>query len=101
MALETTDYTANVGYDTTGGQELATYGGSDDKVESIIRQLDESVKDSLGVSLFHVLTIGSIAASIALYASGKKSLGIFIGLWPPTFQALKAAAENRKEPGQR
>lgn len=68
-----------------------------DVVESFIRQIDRSVKETTGTSLFHILTIGSIGASIALYMSGKRSLGIFIGLWPPTFQALKAAAENRKE----
>lgn len=69
-----------------------------DVAESALRRIDESVKNSTGVSLFHILTISSIAASIILYASGKKSLGIFIGLWPPTFEALKAAADkNGKE----
>ena len=66
-----------------------------DVAESALRSIDQSVKNSTGVSLFHILTIGSIAASIALYASGKKSLGIFVGLWPPTFEALKAAADRR------
>jgi hypothetical protein len=92
MAQTSTDF-------RTSGQELQT--GSRDKAESVIRQMDRSVKDATGVSLFHILTIGSIGASIALYVSGKKSLGIFIGLWPPTFQALKAAAENSKDPGSR
>jgi hypothetical protein len=26
--------------------------------------------------------------------SGKKMEAIFVGLWPPTFQALKSATEN-------
>ncbi len=69
--------------------------GNHDIAESALRSIDRSVKNSTGVSLFHILTIGSIAASIALYASGKKSLGIFVGLWPPTFEALKAAADRR------
>lgn len=69
-------------------------GGEPDVAESLLRRMDESVKQSTGVSLFHILTIGSIGASIALYLSGKKSLGIFVGLWPPTFEALKAAAER-------
>jgi hypothetical protein len=77
------------------------FGNKQDVAESFIKKIDRSVKETTGTSLFHILTIGSIGASIALYASGKKSLGIFIGLWPPTFQALKAAAENRKEPGSR
>jgi hypothetical protein len=68
--------------------------GNHDVAESALRRMDKSVKSSTGVSLFHILTIGSIAASIALYLSGKKSLGIFVGLWPPTFEALKAAADK-------
>lgn len=35
------------------------------------------------------LTIGSIAASVALFLAGKKQTAIFVGLWPPTFQALR------------
>ncbi|HXG66008.1 MAG TPA: hypothetical protein VNO70_12975 [Blastocatellia bacterium] len=65
-----------------------------DAVESFGRSLDERVKRGTGLSLAHWLTIGSIGASIALFISGRKDLAIFIGLWPPTFQALKAASEN-------
>lgn len=64
-----------------------------DVAESMIRKVDHSVRDSTGMSLLHILTFASIGASIALYASGKKNLGIFIGLWPPTFQALKSVAD--------
>lgn len=35
-----------------------------------------------------VLTLGSIVLSQILYYTGKKDLGIFVGLWPPTFVAL-------------
>ncbi|MDB5082582.1 MAG: hypothetical protein JWP00_4506 [Chloroflexi bacterium] len=35
-----------------------------------------------------VLTLVSIVLSQILFYSGKKELGIFIGLWPPTFVAL-------------
>ena len=83
------------------GQDLAVRGGGDDVVESALRNIDGSFKNAVGTSFFHVLTLASIGGSIALFASGKRSLGIFIGLWAPTFQALKAAAENSKEPGQR
>ncbi|MEP6923912.1 MAG: hypothetical protein ABI954_05585 [Pyrinomonadaceae bacterium] len=79
----------------TKGRDLVRQGGQD-VVEHTLRRMDESVKKSTGVSLFHILTIGSIAASIALYVSGKKSLGIFVGLWPPTFEALKAVADKRE-----
>jgi hypothetical protein len=71
-----------------------------DTVESTARSIDEKVKQSTGLSLFHILTLGSIGASIALFMAGKKNLAIFIGLWPPTFQALKAASQT-KQAGER
>lgn len=72
-------------------------GGSKDVVESVARDMDVTTKKATGVSLFHILTLGSIGASIALFLSGKKDAAIFVGLWPPTFQALKAAADTNKE----
>ena len=71
-----------------------------DAVERTARSIDETVKQGTGLSLFHMLTLGSIGASIALYIAGKKDLAIFIGLWPPTFQALKAASQS-KQGGER
>ncbi len=35
-----------------------------------------------------VLTLGSILLSQIIYYTGKKELGIFIGLWAPTFVGL-------------
>lgn len=67
-----------------------------DAIEQAARSVDEKVKQGTGMSLFHVLTLGSIGASIALYIAGKKELAIFIGLWPPTFQALKAASQTKQ-----
>ncbi|MFP5262927.1 MAG: hypothetical protein ACLGJB_13560 [Blastocatellia bacterium] len=67
-----------------------------DAVERTARSIDETVKKGTGLSLFHMLTLGSIGASIALFIAGKKNLAIFIGLWPPTFQALKAASQNKQ-----
>jgi len=67
-----------------------------DLAESMLRTVDETTKQTTGVSLFHILTLGSIGASIALFLSGKKEAAIFIGLWPPTFQALKAVTEKNK-----
>jgi hypothetical protein len=69
---------------------------SPDAVEQATRNVDEKVKQTTGLSLFHVLTLGSIGASIALFMAGKKDLAIFIGLWPPTFQALKAASQSKQ-----
>ncbi|MBC7912259.1 MAG: hypothetical protein H7Y30_17260 [Pyrinomonadaceae bacterium] len=71
-------------------------GGQTDLAESMFREIDESTKQSTGISLFHILTLGSIGASIALFLSGKKEAGIFVGLWPPTFQALKAVTEKNR-----
>ncbi len=79
---------------TTGA---AQEGGQSDAAESMLRTIDESTKQSTGISLFHILTLGSIGASIALFLSGKKEAGIFVGLWPPTFQALKAVTEKQQQ----
>ena len=68
-----------------------------DQAESMLRTVDESTKQATGISLFHILTLGSIGASIALFLAGKKQAGIFVGLWPPTFQALKSVVERNKE----
>ena len=67
-----------------------------DVAETAARTIDQPVKRATGMSVFHWLTIGSIGASVALFLAGKKNLAIFIGLWPPTFQALKAASENKQ-----
>lgn len=80
----------------TGGDN----GVSKDVVESTLRTIDQSTKEATGVSLFHILTIGSIGASLALYFTGNKMAGIFVGLWPPTFQALKSVADTNKENGK-
>ena len=79
----------------TGGTTMT--GESTDMVESTLRTVDGSTKDATGVSLFHILTLASIGGSLALFFSGKKMAAIFVGLWPPTFQALKAVADTNKE----
>ncbi len=82
----------------TRAEEFTGAGaGNKDMVESVARNLDQTTKKAAGVSLFHILTLGSIGASIALYLAGKKSAAIFIGLWPPTFQALKSVADTNQE----
>lgn len=73
--------------------QVRTHSGRD-QAESMIRGMDEGVTSQTGISPFHILTILSILGSIALFLSGKKEEAIFVGLWPPTFQALKSAAEN-------
>ena len=84
--------TANVTSSTAKTAQKST----PDVVESTARSIDQKVKQGTGLSLFHILTLGSIGASIALFIAGKKNLAIFIGLWPPTFQALKAASESKQ-----
>ena len=68
--------------------------GKRDAAESMLKTVDKSTQKATGISLFHILTLGSIGASIALYLSGKQKAGIFVGLWPPTFQALKAVVDK-------
>lgn len=65
-----------------------------DAAESMLKTVDKSTQKATGVSLFHILTLGAIGASIALFVSGKQKAGIFVGLWPPTFQALKAVVDK-------
>jgi hypothetical protein len=65
-----------------------------DAAETMLKTVDGATQKSTGVSLFHILTLGAIGASVALFLAGKKSAGIFIGLWPPTFQALKAVVDK-------
>ncbi len=84
-------------YTKMGSGSTAMAGANKDVVESTIRSMDQSTRSATGTSLFHILTVASIGASIALFLSGKKSAGIFIGLWPPTFQALKSVADTNKE----
>jgi hypothetical protein len=78
----------------TGNQSMTA---GTDVVESTLRTMDESTKGAAGVSLFHILTLASIGGSLALFFAGKKSAAIFVGLWPPTFQALKAVADTNRE----
>lgn len=66
-----------------------------DKAETLARKVDEETTGLTGTSIFHWLTVGAIVASIVLFLTGRRMEAIFIGLWPPTFQALKAAAEQR------
>jgi hypothetical protein len=65
-----------------------------DVYESAVKNADDRVKEKTGMSALHWLTLGSIAASLAFYLSGKKNLAFFIGLWPPTFLALKSASQQ-------
>ncbi|MBV9928229.1 MAG: hypothetical protein JOZ96_24635 [Acidobacteria bacterium] len=91
---------SRIGYDnaaTTTGEQGLSAGTNKDVVEATLRTIDKSTKSSAGVSLFHILTLASIGGSLALFFAGKKSAAIFVGLWPPTFQALKAVADTNKE----
>jgi hypothetical protein len=94
MATAASRLTQDVSESLGGGQGLTQ---NKDVVESTLRTIDKSTKGSAGVSLFHILTLASIGGSLALFFAGKKSAAIFVGLWPPTFQALKAVADTNKE----
>lgn len=81
--------------ETGNGSEQAV--SKRDVTESVLKVVDNTTQKATGVSLFHILTLGAIGASIALFFSGKQKAGIFVGLWPPTFQALKAVVDKGKE----
>jgi hypothetical protein len=64
--------------------------GERDYAESTVRNVDRQVQRSTGSSILHWATLASIGASIGLFLAGKKHAALFVGLWPPTFQALKS-----------
>jgi hypothetical protein len=66
-----------------------------DIAEALLQKAEEKVKSTSGVSLFHILTVASIATSIILFLRGNKLGAIFVGLWPPTFAALKSASQKK------
>ena len=72
-----------------GGEATRT-----DMYEKVLKTIDNTTVESTGFSMFHILTIGSIGASLALFFSGNKQAGIFVGLWPPTFLALKSVVDK-------
>ena len=79
--------------------EIAENGGLQspakrDVAQSVLKPMDNLTTKATGLSLFHILTLGAIGASVALFLSGKQRAGIFVGLWPPTFQALKAVVDK-------
>lgn len=78
----------------TSGADDSSLATQTDKAEALLKTIDNTTVDSTGISLFHILTIGSIGASLALFFSGNKQAGIFVGLWPPTFQALKSVVDK-------
>jgi hypothetical protein len=67
-----------------------------DIAESLLHKIDEGVKSTSGTSMFHILTAASIIGSVLLFLRGHKLAAIFVGLWPPTFQALKSASQKKK-----
>lgn len=46
------------------------------------------VPEKIPMSVYEGLTLGSILASVGLFASKKRDAAIFVGLWAPTFLAL-------------
>lgn len=74
--------------------------GQEDMVDSTAKSLDRQTKKATGASALHWATLISIGASITLFLAGRRELAIFVGLWPPTFQALRANAERSHESRQ-
>lgn len=92
MSATQTSFTGTKTATSENGDLQAT--AKRDAAESMLKTVDKSTQKVTGISLFHILTLGSIGASIALFFSGKQKAGIFVGLWPPTFQALKAVVDK-------
>jgi hypothetical protein len=61
----------------------------------VLRSIDHTTTNRAGISFFHILALASIVASIVLFFAGKRTEAIFVGLWPPTFEALKSASEHK------
>ncbi|MDX2152640.1 MAG: hypothetical protein SFV54_18005 [Bryobacteraceae bacterium] len=70
---------------------MTTHGTGSDVLERTKDRVEDMSRDKMGNrgSVYHWLALGSIGASLALYFAGKKSAAIFVGLWPPTFEALR------------
>ena len=77
-------------------ENIAEEVAQTDMAEAVLHNIDRKGESRAGVSLFHILTGASIVAPIVLFARGNKLGAIFVGLWPPTFQALKSASQVRK-----
>jgi hypothetical protein len=86
-------YVHNVGLPSLGRSKMASYSGGmgePDYAESALRSADRTVRRTTGSSALHWATLAAIGASIGLFLAGKKYAALFVGLWPPTFQALKS-----------
>jgi hypothetical protein len=79
---------------TRVANEVRSNFGERDEAERMFHNVDRKATEATGISIFHVLTALSIIGSIALFLTGRKMEGIFVGLWPPTFQALKSVTEK-------
>lgn len=68
-----------------------------DLSDAVVQKIEKAAISRTGISPMAVMAVGSIVASISLFIAGKRELAIFVGLWPPTFFALKSAAERSEE----
>ena len=65
-----------------------------DPLESKLHSIDSAVADQTGTSLLNWLTAGSIIASIYLYSTGRKQLGIFIRIVAAYFSGVEEEADE-------
>ena len=64
--------------------------------EAAVKKFDQQSMRKVGVGALHLLSLASIVGSLLLFLRGRKIEGIFMGLWPPTFEALSSAAIRRR-----
>ena len=70
--------------------------GTADRGEATVRKVDQGSMRKVGIGALHLLSLASIAGSLLLFLRGRKMEGIFMGLWPPTFEAISAVANRRQ-----
>jgi hypothetical protein len=62
-----------------------------DAVSQSVRELGEHAKTAFtntSVTPYYVMAGGAMAASLGLFAAGRREMALFVGLWPTTIIAM-------------
>jgi hypothetical protein len=60
-----------------------------ESAQGTIRSADELARRHTGMNLWRWLTLGSVGAAVALFATGKKNLALLVGTAPATLSAFR------------
>lgn len=66
-----------------------------DRVQRGARDLAEQA-EAIPTNVYLGGVFGSIALSLLFFLAGKRNLGIFVGLWPPTLLNMAMVYKNLK-----